>query len=588
MSDISARFNHIVHVLVVSMFLSTLSAFAIELPIGLDSIRGVQAKSIKSLIIDSSLIKRDNEVKPAIDARDQDVTLTPSQYIKTQNEQRSPATSTTTTTSTTTIPTRTEDLNQISATERDKGDEQADVHSTKWIESILSQVEASSIRGNNQETSTKATVRNLSQRGILEESDVSTTTSNYSPSIATTIYSIGSVDKPSLMAPNIDEEEQRLLESNNVSDIIDNFELHSNSRLQPIPRLQLSCSEAFERCNLRDACRPAYEAYRIECNDLINNKTNECSPKCIKALISLRSWEDSDDLINCDCEDDDFCLMSKQKVQLCKPQVDKALDKNTIVSCSTARSICAAATGCSSALDHYYEKCRSLLTSHYCSRSCNNSLTILYTRSEAKKLINCYCDGTEDFECVKYKSYTETYCLNKWKTLYDPNSSATATDQDEISNLTHDIEDIDQHHYLNDNRNMDENSEDTEINDGADIASSGYNLIFPLESYGTPSVNSNYISDERHRHFIGPPSKMTSSTNQVKAKRIQKNLRQPRTKSAQGARNYHNNLGRPSSLHRSSSVSSILLYQDSSFRVIFPIISCLATIYLFTNHQPSF
>lgn len=239
------------------------------------------------------------------------------------------------------------------------------------------------------------------------------------------------------------------VDSNNVSAII----LSSSAIKQSSPpqvaaelanKQVMSCEQAYTQCALRKACAPALKAYNDHCHELISNQTNECSPKCLDAMIALRSSEEGADLANCDCQSNDYCMASKVRSQLCKAQVDKSLDPKTVVSCSTASWICMADQSCAPALGFYYRNCRSLLSQRHCSARCNNSLTVLHRQPKALKLISCQCDGSEDFPCLRLKTFTEQLCLNKQAAAAASSLSIMGNDQltteEESSNLTNNPE----------------------------------------------------------------------------------------------------------------------------------------------------
>lgn len=237
------------------------------------------------------------------------------------------------------------------------------------------------------------------------------------------------------------------IESNNVSAVaIDNrilpsdrSDFSSESPTTQASKQPISCEQAYTQCALRKVCAPALKAYNDDCQDLINNRTNQCPPKCLKAMIALRSSEEGDDLVNCDCQSNEYCTQSKQRSQACKPQVELAVNPKTIVSCSTASWICLADQLCSTALEYYYRNCQTLFSQRHCSMRCNNSLSILYRQPKASKLINCHCDGSEEFPCVKYKTYTERLCLNKPSQPSDFMEDDQLAEED-IFNLTNDPE----------------------------------------------------------------------------------------------------------------------------------------------------
>jgi len=68
-----------------------------------------------------------------------------------------------------------------------------------------------------------------------------------------------------------------------------------------------------------------------------------------------------------------------------------------LVSCSQASLECAQRDGCGSAL----------------SKRCKNSLDILLRQKAAAKLSTCYCEGTEDFDCITIRRNTDVLCFGK-------------------------------------------------------------------------------------------------------------------------------------------------------------------------------
>lgn len=286
---------------------------------------------------------------------------------------------------------------------------------------------------------------------------------------SSTQYSIAMFNGPSSqLNPTTDqsldatasEDERRLVDSNNVSAMLAppkdltltllntadlgyqlqvNSDGHNNRPLTTIApnRQPISCDQAYNKCALRNVCEPALKAYNNSCQDLIYDRTSQCSVKCLKVMIALRSSEEGDDLINCDCQGDEYCLQRKQSSKVCRPQVEEAVDPKTIVSCSKASWICMADQLCSTALEYYYRFCQSSFSQGHCSMRCNNSLSILYRQPKASKLVNCHCDGSEEFPCVKYKTLTERLCLNK---SLSPTTDEPQMEEDLELNMTNDSE----------------------------------------------------------------------------------------------------------------------------------------------------
>ena len=54
-----------------------------------------------------------------------------------------------------------------------------------------------------------------------------------------------------------------------------------------------------------------------------------------------------------------------------------------------------------------------------CSARCKNSLNILKRQASASKLEKCYCDGTEDFDCVNIKTNMEELCYRETNEIDD-------------------------------------------------------------------------------------------------------------------------------------------------------------------------
>ncbi|KAF7493161.1 Growth arrest-specific protein 1 [Sarcoptes scabiei] len=175
----------------------------------------------------------------------------------------------------------------------------------------------------------------------------------------------------------------------------------------------IQCDLARINCALRNGCGFSLQNYMMECTDLIAGRTQQCSPRCERALIGLISSDEGKDLINCDCNGNQYCELSKQRIEVCKKSVFNAIAEDTIVPCSTARWICISDQSCKTALEFYQINCRTLFKGHKCSYRCNNSLSILDRQEKAMKLRSCYCDGSETFPCRRIKFFTEKLCYGR-------------------------------------------------------------------------------------------------------------------------------------------------------------------------------
>lgn len=179
-----------------------------------------------------------------------------------------------------------------------------------------------------------------------------------------------------------------------------------------------SCDIVKSKCSSRVGCGMALHTFFLGCNDLLYGDTTECSVQCIRALISLLSTEDQIgvEFTECDCEGDESCAVRKQRIEVCTSSVleaIKTLNDSSVVSCTLARWLCEADSSCLTALTYYINHCESLLDGIKCTSRCNNSLSILYRQAKAAKLINCACEGNEEFDCVRIRQNTERLCFNR-------------------------------------------------------------------------------------------------------------------------------------------------------------------------------
>ena len=180
----------------------------------------------------------------------------------------------------------------------------------------------------------------------------------------------------------------------------------------PPPAGEVVCSQASLVCVNREGCGLALQHYISSCSDLVSGLTNTCSKDCRLALIALLSTPEGERLMQCQCQDED-CLLQKKRVEPCRSEVTWNTREDTVVSCTAATWICAADPLCSTAMDYYNRNCHKMFKGIKCSRRCKNSLDILLRQKAAAKLSTCYCEGTEDFECVNIRRNTDVLCFGK-------------------------------------------------------------------------------------------------------------------------------------------------------------------------------
>ena len=167
-------------------------------------------------------------------------------------------------------------------------------------------------------------------------------------------------------------------------------------------------------CMYRGGCSVALQQYELTCASLVNELTDTCSRQCQHALIALVSTEEGERMMKCRCEDAE-CERKKRRIEPCRAAVTWQSEPTTQVSCSAATWICLADPLCAKALEYYNDNCNALFKGRKCSRKCKNSLNILLRQESANKLATCFCDGTEEYDCVKVRESTEVLCFGKKK-----------------------------------------------------------------------------------------------------------------------------------------------------------------------------
>ena len=178
------------------------------------------------------------------------------------------------------------------------------------------------------------------------------------------------------------------------------------------PASEVTCGQASLVCANREGCGLALQHYVSSCSDLVTGLTSTCSRDCRLALIALLSTPEGERLMQCQCQDDD-CSLQKERVEPCRQEVVWNTREETIVTCTAATWICAADPLCSTAMDYYNRNCQKMFKGIKCSKRCKNSLDILLRQKAAAKLSSCYCEGTEDFECVNIRRNTDVLCFGK-------------------------------------------------------------------------------------------------------------------------------------------------------------------------------
>lgn len=165
------------------------------------------------------------------------------------------------------------------------------------------------------------------------------------------------------------------------------------------------------------------KSYLIECDPLIQNRTQDCTEGCKNTLIGLTSTPEGQKLMTCDCEDD-RCRRTKIHLETCRRQVLYATRNDTVVSCSEARWICMSDAECGKALEYYHHLCRAMFKGKRCTERCKNSLSILSRQDKAAKLSQCECRENEtidEFQCRDIQ-------VNMARLCFDPKEEEPETE----------------------------------------------------------------------------------------------------------------------------------------------------------------
>lgn len=180
----------------------------------------------------------------------------------------------------------------------------------------------------------------------------------------------------------------------------------------------MRCDDARLRCAYRTGCGMALQHYLTRCTSVLHGEMNKCPEICQHALIALTSTDEGQELMRCDCtQEDHLCMQSKQKVEVCRSSVIAAMNK-TRVSCRIATWICNADAICSTALAYYNGYCKSMFHGKKCTHRCRNSINILRRQEKADKLNTCYCDGAEDYDCKSIHRNMNVLCYKKSHHIY--------------------------------------------------------------------------------------------------------------------------------------------------------------------------
>lgn len=176
------------------------------------------------------------------------------------------------------------------------------------------------------------------------------------------------------------------------------------------PANQVGCNSAWLSCRYRDGCGSALHQFMSNCDSLVSGSSTDCDINCRLSIIALISTMEGERLMQCECEDAD-CKLQKQRVEPCRSSVQDLVSPDSLVSCTTGSYICMSDPGCKTALHYYNLNCQEMFKGTRCDMKCKNSLEILKKQQKSKKLQNCICDGSENFNCQEIKRNMKKLCL---------------------------------------------------------------------------------------------------------------------------------------------------------------------------------
>ncbi|CAB4062854.1 GAS1 [Lepeophtheirus salmonis] len=247
-----------------------------------------------------------------------------------------------------------------------------------------------------------------------------------------------------------------------------------------------SCRFLSLKCSYRGGCGATLRSYLLECNDLIQNKTEICSESCKYTLIGLTSTPEGKSMLDCDCGTDEECFNSRYRLEICsKDSVLYANRQDTVVSCTEAKWICMSDSECSKALEYYNIFCKSMFRGNKCTNRCRNSINILKKQNKAAKLETCFCDNDEilGYKCSDIKRNMKELCLFE--------------DTDVSSSFGGEEQETNPQEKTNEEHIDDEEDKKLEEKDGGetDVVSATTESIF-----GEEDLISNVIPDESSDH----------------------------------------------------------------------------------------
>lgn len=187
---------------------------------------------------------------------------------------------------------------------------------------------------------------------------------------------------------------------------------------------KMDCTIALGKCTRRMSCGIALHDYRISCKQELYGVSKNCSELCQLSIISLASTPEGYDFIHCDCAQNEYCRLTRQRTEPCNPRKN---NRQEVDMCRGAELVCRADTVCNTSYDYYKRHCNDLIKgrTRECSRRCNNTVSLLWRQKAGHSLRNCTCEKGS-IKCRRERESVMRSCigLEGFKAGYTSSSSA--------------------------------------------------------------------------------------------------------------------------------------------------------------------
>ena len=190
-----------------------------------------------------------------------------------------------------------------------------------------------------------------------------------------------------------------------------------------------NCEISLKKCTVRMTCGLALHDYRISCKQELYGKTNtSCSELCQLAIISLSYTAEGYDYLNCDCAENTYCNLIRNRTKSCYPEVDPVAKK-----CRISELYCKADPSCVEAWNYYRYLCEQTFSGKECTKRCNNSLSILMRHRVGVNVRDCSCDQNDSSydKCRTEQNNLQSLCFGTEMT----NTSMPSSCVSNVNNL---------------------------------------------------------------------------------------------------------------------------------------------------------